>query len=122
MAACSTSGLAVTGFRGAGAAPAIKPCRTKKSRGNLRKSARRASRKWRGRHCGAFGEPEPGPSRLLGVDDAAADGAGAGEQLLKLVALAPTDRPLERGQVLVEPAEHFQHCLAVVEEDVAPHH
>src|SRR5579871_507738 len=63
-----------------------------------------------------------GYSGLLGVDDAAADGAGAGEQLLKLVALAPADRPLKRGQVLVEPAQHLQHRFAVVEEDVAPHH
>src|SRR5215470_3533776 len=60
-------------------------------------------------------------SGLLGLDDAAADGAGAREEVLQLVALAPADVALEGGQVLAEAAEHLQHRLAVVEEDVAPH-
>src|SRR5262249_26762610 len=58
---------------------------------------------------------------LLGLDDAAADGTRAGEELRQLVALAPADVALERRQVLAEAAEHLQHRLAVVEEDVAPH-
>src|SRR5882672_5920813 len=60
-------------------------------------------------------------SRLLRLDDAAADGAGAGEEILQLVALAPADVALEGGEVLAEAAEHLQHGLAVIEEDVAPH-
>ena len=39
----------------------------------------------------------------------------------ELVALAPADGALQGGQVLGEAAEHLQHRLAVVEEDVAPH-
>src|SRR5688572_14773648 len=59
--------------------------------------------------------------RLLGIDDRAADGAGAGEPVFELLALAPADRALQGGQILAEAAQHFQHRLAVVEEDVAPH-
>jgi hypothetical protein len=47
-----------------------------------------------------FGKVEGG--LLAGGDDAAADLAGAGEQLEQLVAVAPADRPLQRRQVLGE--------------------
>ena len=43
------------------------------------------------------------------------------EQLEQRVAVAVADRPLQRRQVLGEAAEHLQHRLLVVEEDVAPH-
>src|SRR5262245_60532191 len=59
--------------------------------------------------------------RLFGIDDRAAYGAGAGEPFLELLALAPADGALQRGQILVEAAQHLQHRLAIVEEDVAPH-
>src|SRR3546814_2145867 len=59
--------------------------------------------------------------RLVRLDDAAADFAGLGEQLLQLVALAPADGPLQVAQVLAEALQHLQHRLAVVQEDVAPH-
>src|SRR6185503_7594059 len=59
--------------------------------------------------------------RLLGIDDRAADGAGAGEPVFELFAFAPAYGALQSGQVLAESAEHLQHRLAVVEEDVAPH-
>src|SRR5262249_18601864 len=65
--------------------------------------------------CRRMGRPRQRPAlRLLGVDDAAADGAGAGEEGLELVALAPADGALQRGQVLGEAAEHLEHRLAVV--------
>ena len=43
-------------------------------------------------------------------------------QLLQLVAFAPADGALQRGQILAEALQHFEHRLAVVQEDVAPHH
>ena len=65
---------------------------------------------------------EIGGRRLLaGRDDAAADRAGAREEIEERVAVAPADRPLQRGQILGEAAEHLEHRLAIVEEDVAPH-
>jgi len=42
-------------------------------------------------------EEESRSSGLLGVDDAAADGAGAGEEVLELVALTPADGALQGG-------------------------
>src|SRR5690242_5945033 len=60
-------------------------------------------------------------SCLLGIDDRAANGAGAREPVFQLLALAPADGALQGGEVLVEAAQHLQHRLAVVEEDVAPH-
>src|SRR5882672_7619919 len=49
---------------------------------------------------------ETNPTRielsLLRLDDAAAGGAGAGEEILQLVALAPADVALEGGEVLAE--------------------
>src|SRR3546814_17409232 len=59
--------------------------------------------------------------RLVRLDDAAAEFAGLGEQLLQLVALAPADGPLQVAQVLAEALPHLQHRLAVLQEDVAPH-
>ena len=50
------------------------------------------------------------------------DRPGSREQRLQLVALAPADRPLQRRQILGEPAEHLEHRLTVVDEHVAPHH
>src|SRR5512142_3565287 len=53
---------------------------------------------------------------LAGCDDAAADFAGAGEQLEQLVALAPADGPRQRLQVLGEAAEDLQHRVLVGQE------
>ena len=58
---------------------------------------------------------------LADLDNAAADGAGAGEMLEQRLAVAAADRPGQFGEVLVEGAEHLQHGLLVVEEHVAPH-
>src|SRR5579862_4330624 len=58
---------------------------------------------------------------LAGVDDPAADGAGAGEEVEQRVAVAPADRALKRAQILAETAQHFEHRLLVVQEHVAPH-
>jgi len=54
-------------------------------------------------------------------DDAPADRAGPREEVEQRVPVAPADRALELAQILREALEHFQHRLAVVEEDVAPH-
>src|SRR5512147_346775 len=59
---------------------------------------------------------------LPGLDDAAADGAGAGEQLKQRGTVVPADHALQRGQILGEATEHLEHGLLVVEEHVAPHH
>src|SRR5688500_4999836 len=65
---------------------------------------------------------EIGPFVALALfDDAAPDGAGAGEQVEQALAVAPADRALERGQILREALEHLQHRFLVGEEDVAPH-
>ena len=58
---------------------------------------------------------------LADLDDAAADGARAGEMLEQRLAVAAADRARQRRQVLVEAAEHFQHRVLVGEEHVAPH-
>ena len=58
---------------------------------------------------------------LAGLDDRAADRAGAGEQVEQLVAVAPADRPLQRGQVFRKPRQHFEDGVLVVQADVAPH-
>src|SRR5438034_3605534 len=58
---------------------------------------------------------------LAGLDDAATGGARLHEQLVQRVAVAEADGALQRGEVLAEAAEHLQHRLLVVEEDVAPH-
>src|SRR5690606_40157702 len=64
-----------------------------------------------------FRSAEVGGRRLLsGGDDAAADGAGAGEEVEQLVALAVADIPLQRRQVLVEAAEHLEDRLLRSEE------
>ena len=39
----------------------------------------------------------------------------------RVVAVAAADRAGERREVLIEAAEHLQHRLLVVQEDVAPH-
>ena len=49
---------------------------------------------------------------LAGIDDGAADGAGAGEEIEQRVAVAAADRALQRAQILVEAAQHFQHRVA----------
>ncbi|KIU01294.1 hypothetical protein QU38_02295, partial [Staphylococcus aureus] len=66
--------------------------------------------------------PEIGGGIVLPLlDDRAADRAGTAEQLEQLVALAPADRALERGQVLGEALEHVEHRFLVRQEHVAPH-
>ena len=70
----------------------------------------------------ASGRPKSGAAEILAdLDDAAADGAGAGEMLEQRLAVAAADRAGELRQILVEGAEHFQHGLLVGEEHVAPH-
>src|SRR5712691_31567 len=60
--------------------------------------------------------------RLLpDFDDRAANRACAREALEQSVAVARANRAGERGEILVEAAEHFEDRLLVVEEDVAPH-
>ena len=48
-------------------------------------------------------------------------GAGAGEEVEQPLPVAIAHHALQRGEVLVEAAEHFEHGVAVVEEHVAPH-
>src|SRR5258708_23694666 len=57
---------------------------------------------------------------LADLDDAAADGAGAGEVLEQRLAVIAADRAGELGEILVEGAEHLQHRFLVGQEDVAP--
>ena len=65
---------------------------------------------------------EIGRGRILAdLDNAAADGAGAGEVVEQRFTVTATDRAGEFREVLVEGAEHFQHGLLVGEEHVAPH-
>src|SRR5258708_10131799 len=65
---------------------------------------------------------EIGRGRILaGLDDAAADRAGAGEMLEQCLAVTAAAGAREVREVLAEGAEHFQHRLLVGEEDVAPH-
>ena len=65
---------------------------------------------------------EVGRSGILAdLDDAAADGAGAGKMLEQRLAVRATDGTGEFREVLVEGAEHLQHGLFVGEEHVAPH-
>ena len=71
---------------------------------------------------GGCGRPKSGAAEILAdLDDAAADGAGAGEVLEQRFAVAAADRAGELRQILVEGAEHFQHGFLVVQEHVAPH-
>jgi hypothetical protein len=58
---------------------------------------------------------------LAGLDDRAADGARAGEHVEQLFAVAPADRPLQRGEVLGEARQHLEDGVLVVQADVAPH-
>ena len=58
---------------------------------------------------------------LADIDDAFADGAGAGELLEQRIAVALADRLGQRRDILVETSEHFQHRILVGEEHVAPH-
>ena len=50
-----------------------------------------------------------------------ADRARAREQIEQAVAVAAPNHPLQRRQILVEPTQHLQHRILVVEEHVAPH-
>src|SRR5215472_2261974 len=68
------------------------------------------------------GRVREGASGLLRLDDSAADRPGAGEKFLQLVALAPADRALKRGQVFGEALHDLEHRFAIVEKDVPPHH
>src|SRR5262245_2617537 len=67
----------------------------------------------------------PAEIRLGGLlargDDAAADGAGAGEEIEQLVAFAPADGAGQESDILVEAGQHFEDRVLVVQEDVAPH-
>ena len=65
---------------------------------------------------------EVGHGRILAdFHNGAADRARAAELVEQGLTVAATDRARQRGQVLVEAAEHFQHCVLVGEKDVAPH-
>src|SRR5690349_363330 len=58
---------------------------------------------------------------LADLEDAAADGAGAGEMVEQRLAIVAADSAGELREILVEGAEHLQHRILVVEEHVAPH-
>ena len=58
---------------------------------------------------------------LAGLDDAAADGAGAGEVGVERVAVAHADGTLQDEELLGEAAEDVERRLLVGEEHVAPH-
>ena len=58
---------------------------------------------------------------LACLDDRPAHCAGTREQVEQLVAIAPADRPLQRGQVFRKPRQHFEDGVLVVQADVAPH-
>src|SRR5438128_11862917 len=71
---------------------------------------------------GAVLAAEVGGGRILTrLDDAAPDAARLHEQVVEGVAVAVADGALQGGEVLAEAAEHLQHRVLVVEEDVAPH-
>src|SRR5690606_42106413 len=55
---------------------------------------------------------------LPGLDDRAAHGPGAGEQVEQLVAVAPADGALQRRQVFREPGQHLQDGVLVVQAHV----
>ena len=57
-----------------------------------------------------------------GIDDRAPDFAGAAEQRLELVLLAPADGPLQIGQILGKPLQHLENSFVIIDEDIAPHH
>jgi len=59
---------------------------------------------------------------LFRLDDRAADRARAGEPVVQFVALAAPDGPLQRGQILAEALQQFEHGLAIGQKNVAPHH
>ena len=55
------------------------------------------------------------------LDNATPDRPGPREKLEKTFAVAIADHALKRAEILVEPAEHFEHCFLVVEKYIAPH-
>src|ERR1700682_1249580 len=55
------------------------------------------------------------------LDHAAADGAALGEDVIQRVGVAVAHGARQGREILVEAAEHFQHRLFVVYENVAPH-
>ena len=50
---------------------------------------------------------------LFGVDDAAPDGAGAGEVVFQFVRLAAPNGTLQGGQVFGKPAQNVENRIAV---------
>ena len=99
-----------------GAVPAVQARRLRLGRGEARIP-----------HQRAVGEDPVGlrrglaGSRLVEMDQGAADFAGAGEEVEQLVALAPADGALQVEEVLLEALQHLEHGLAIVHEHVAPH-
>ena len=55
------------------------------------------------------------------IYDALANLAGPLKPIMQLVAFAPPDCPLERSEILREPAQHLQDRLPVVQKNIPPH-
>src|SRR6185437_12681840 len=109
FAACRDS--ARSGCTAPGASRAAAPARSPLSRSRVATSASRSRTPSAAGLC----------SRLVEMDQRAADLAGAGEQVEQLVALAPADRALQVEEIFLEAADHLEHGFLVAEEDVAPH-
>src|ERR1700722_17918131 len=58
---------------------------------------------------------------LAGLDDAAADRAGAREVFEQRLAVAAANRAGELREILVEGSKHLQHRILVGQKHVAPH-
>ena len=103
--------------------------RISKRRSNV-SSAQKPCNRVRGRAV-AVGSPchvvgsAPAEVRRSGLlalsDDAEADGPGSREQSEQPVAVAASDHSLKSRQVLGKSAEHLQHRLLIVQEDITPH-
>src|SRR5580704_4799510 len=66
--------------------------------------------------------PKIGRRRIqVELDHAAPDGAPFSENIVQCIGVAVAYGARESGEILVETAEHFQHGIAVMQEDVAPH-
>ena len=55
------------------------------------------------------------------IDDAPADGAGAGEIIMQHLTIAGADRPLQREELFGEAAEDLQGRILIGQKHIAPH-
>jgi len=58
---------------------------------------------------------------LARIDDAPADGAGAGEIVMQHLTIAGADRPLQREELFGEAAEDLQGRILIGQKHIAPH-